>query len=166
MHGRMTHEPYDRGCTGEFSAGKSKKLFLVPRTQPKLGARAMPNVAFSQLPPLLILNPISSNAIFIEIDPHGKEFATNIQRAHGIGNTVARGHHFCLPLHCQNHELSIPSGEKFPTEHQKHNNQHNDDVTSTFVCRRHLMQQARSPPPQPTTPLPPQRPPQHTFNLG
>jgi hypothetical protein len=80
-----------------------------------LGEQAMPKVAFSQLPPL----PISFNAIFIEIDPYGKEFANNIPQAHGIGDAAAWGHHLRVPLRCQNCKLSTPSGEKPPTEHQK-----------------------------------------------
>ncbi len=103
--------------------------------------------------------PITSNAIFIKIDPCGKEFAMNIQRAHNVGNAVVWGHHLRVPLRHQNPKLSTPSREKMPTEHQKHNNQHDDDATSAFVSKSHLMQQVRSPPTQPTTPTPPQRPP-------
>jgi hypothetical protein len=82
---------------------------------------------------LCLFYPISSNAMFIKIDPHGKEFAMNLQRAHGVGNAVARGHQLRVPLRCQNRELSPPSGEKPPIELQKHNNQHIDDMTSAFV---------------------------------
>jgi hypothetical protein len=107
------------GATLEnFPLENPKKLILVPRMQLKLGKRAMPKVAFSQLPSSSI-SPISLNAMFIEIDPHGKEFAMNIPEANGIGNAVAQGHHLHVPLRCQNHELSTPSGEKPPTEHHK-----------------------------------------------
>jgi hypothetical protein len=145
-----------------FPLENPKKPFLVPRTQPKLGKWAALNVAFS---PCLFF-PISGNAIFIEIDPCGKIFAMNIQRAHGIGVAVAWGHHLHVHLRCQNCDLSTPSGDKTPTEHQKHNNKHDDDMTSVFVSNSHDMQQVFSSPPQPTTPVPPQIPPQHTFNLG
>jgi hypothetical protein len=60
---------------------------------------------FSQLPLLPILS-ISSNAIFsLKLTPHGKEFAIIIPQAHSFGNTVARGHHLCVPLCCQNCKL-------------------------------------------------------------
>jgi hypothetical protein len=62
-------------------------------------------------------SPILLNAIFIEINPHGKEFTMNKPRAHGVGNTVAWGHHLLVPLRCQNRKLSTPSREKPPTEH-------------------------------------------------
>jgi hypothetical protein len=60
-----------------FPLENPKKLFSVPRTQPKLGKRAAPKVAFPYSLPRPF-HPTSSNAIFIEIDPRGKEFAMNI----------------------------------------------------------------------------------------
>jgi hypothetical protein len=54
----------DRGCTPEFSRAKVKKEGLVPRTQPKLGARAEP---------LPIFPPMINRRFFMtasaEIDP-------------------------------------------------------------------------------------------------
>jgi hypothetical protein len=38
------------------------------------------------------------NLIFIKINPRGKELAMAIPRTHGIGNIVAQGHHFHMPL--------------------------------------------------------------------
>jgi hypothetical protein len=93
--------------------------------------------------------PISSNSIFIKINPHGKEFAMNIQRAHGVGNAVAWGHHLRVPLHFQNCKLSTPSGEKPPTDHQKENYQHDNDVTSAFVGK-HTKSPLKSQPASPT----------------
>ncbi len=125
-----------------FPLESLKNLFLLPRTQPKLGKWAAPKVAFSQLTPLPI-SPISSNAIFIEINPRGKKIAINIPQTHGFGNTVAWGHHLRVPLRRQNHELSTPSREKPPTEHQKH---HNDDKSSVVISGKDLTQQVRTPP--------------------
>ncbi len=71
-----------------------KKLFVVSHLQPKLGKRAMSIWIFSQYPPL----PILSNAIFIEIDPHGKGFVMVIPQAHGVGKAVAWGHNFHVQL--------------------------------------------------------------------
>ncbi len=119
-----------RGCTGKFPARRS-----VPRLQPKLGEWATPNVAFS---PHLFFSA-SLNAIFIKINPCSKIFVMNIRRAHVVGDTVAWGYHLHVPLRPQNCELSTPSGEKMPTEHQKHNNQHNNDVISAFFSRSHLI---------------------------
>jgi hypothetical protein len=98
----------------------------------------MLNVAFPNSLPCLFY-PFSLNAIFIKIDPYGKEFAMNIQRAGGVGKTVAWRHHLRVPLHCQNCKLSTISGEKPATEHQKHNNQHDNDVTSAFISRSHFL---------------------------
>ncbi len=151
------------GATLEnFPLENPKNLFFCSTYATKIGCVGRAECGFLPLP----IFPISLIAIFIKMDPLGKIFGMNIRRAQGVGNAVASGHHLGMQLRHQNRKLSTPSREKTPTEHQKHNNQHNNDVTSAFVSRSHLMQQRRSPPPRPTTPVPPQRPPQHTFNLG
>jgi hypothetical protein len=112
-----------------------KKTFLVPCMQPKLGKGAAPKVAYSQLPPLPI-SPISSNAIFFEIDPHGKELAINIPQAHGFGNAVDWGHHLCMPLRCQNCKLSTPIGEKSPRAKKNSATMTNLPLSSAEVTSR------------------------------
>jgi hypothetical protein len=102
-----------------------------------------------------LFHPISSNAIFINIDPRGKEFAMNIPQALCIGNAVARGHHLRVPLCCQNCKLSTPSGEKPPTEHQK---LCNNDKSFIVISRSDLMQPVRMH-------VHVQRPPQHVCCL-
>ncbi len=83
-----------RGCTGKFPTRNSKKLFLVPHTQPKVGKQAVLIGKIFPSPPL----PISSNTIIIKIDPRGEEFAMRIPQAHGFGNAVEWGHHLRVQL--------------------------------------------------------------------
>ena len=54
--GRGTPLVAGRGCTPEFSCSKAQKIFLIPRTQPKLGERAdqatcrfLPKIAINYL---------------------------------------------------------------------------------------------------------------------
>jgi hypothetical protein len=127
----------DRSCAGEFPTIKSKKTLFGFTT--KIGHVGRAECGFFPTPSLAYFCPISSNAIFIEINPHGKIFAMNIQRAHGVGDAVAQGCHLCVQLRRQNCKLSTPSRVKMPTEHQKHNNQHKDDVTFAFISRSQLI---------------------------
>jgi hypothetical protein len=83
-----------RGCTGKFPTRNSKKLFLVPHTQPKLGKQAALIGKIFPSPPL----PISSKTIFIKIDPRSEEFAMRIPQSHGFGNAVEWGHHLRVQL--------------------------------------------------------------------
>jgi hypothetical protein len=59
------------------------------------------------------------NAIFIKINPHGKEFAMTLPRLHSIGNVSAWGHHFHMPPRSQNGEFSTPGGKNYSTATKK-----------------------------------------------
>jgi hypothetical protein len=100
-----------------ISGYKIKKNLFGSAYTTKVGRAGRTKSGFFPTP--LPISSISSNAIFIEINPHGKDVAMNKPQAHSVGNTVARRQYLCVPLHCQNCKLSTPSEEKPPKKHQK-----------------------------------------------
>jgi hypothetical protein len=104
-----------------------KKIFLVPRTQPKPCAPAVPIWLFPHSLPCRFL----SNTMFDKIDPRNIFSERTIPQANGFGDVVAWGPHLHVRLRRQNCEFATPRAEKPPTEHTT--------INTTTIQKRYLI---------------------------